>query len=239
MSSLQVRARAAAQVLVDDLTSPTLADADAHHLARVLRLRDGEDVVACDGSGGWRRCSWRTASGTVEAVGEIERDDEPAWLATVWLPALKGERSEWAVTKLTELGVDRIGLLVCDRAAVRLDDESAARVLARWARVAREATCQSRRTRLPELAGPSLAVDATALGAVRCDLDGEDATDDEAVALLVGPEGGWSDAERAASPTSVSLSDTVLRSETAAVAAGVTLTSRRRRWRHDAGSGAQ
>ena len=58
-SSLRSRADAAAQVLVGDLDDPALDDADAHHLGRVLRLRDGEQVVAFDGAGGWRLCAYR------------------------------------------------------------------------------------------------------------------------------------------------------------------------------------
>lgn len=229
MSSLLVRAAAAAQVLTHDLDGVGLDDADAHHLARALRLRDGEQVVACDGAGRWRLCAWRSTgrAGVLEPTGPIETEAVASSPTTVWLPALKGARAEWAVTKLTELGIDRIGLVVCDHSAVRLDAGSAARVLERWARVAREATCQSRRTRLPELLGPASVTEATDRGAVRCDL-GADDVDADCAALLVGPEGGWSDAERSVSPRAAGLGDTVLRTETAAVTAGVTLSSLQR-----------
>jgi 16S rRNA (uracil1498-N3)-methyltransferase len=237
VSSLLVRAGAAAQVLTEDLNELGLDAADVHHLARALRLRDGEQVVACDGAGQWRLCAWRPdgRGGVLEPTGPIETEPVPAWPTAVWLPALKGARAEWAVAKLTELGVDRIGLLACDHAAVRVDGDAAARALERWARVAREATCQSRRTRLPELLGPLTVAVAGDLGAVRCDLGADDSVDAEVAALLVGPEGGWSDAERSASPKAVGLGDTVLRTETAAVAAGITLSSLRRSRRHDHG----
>jgi RsmE family RNA methyltransferase len=64
--------------------------------------------------------------------------------------------------------------------------------------------------------------------AVRCDLDGDAEPDPTCHTLLVGPEGGWSDDERAARPQAIALADTVLRTETAAVAAAVTLMSFRR-----------
>ena len=222
MSRLRERADAAAQVLVEDLEHPEATESDAHHLRRVLRLRDGERVVACDGMGSWRLCAV-AAGGDLEVAGDIVVEPAPSAPVRVWLPAVKGERAEWAVAKLTELGVDEIGLLSCDRAVVRLDEETAARVLARWRRVARESSCQSRRARLPLIDGPATMAQAASLGARRCDLEG-DAPAGLAASLAVGPEGGWSDAERDAAPGAVGLARTVLRTETAAVAAGVVLT---------------
>ena len=58
-AAIAVRAAAAAQVFVDDPAHPVLSDEDAHHLGRVLRLRDGEEVVAADGRGRWARTVWR------------------------------------------------------------------------------------------------------------------------------------------------------------------------------------
>lgn len=224
MTGLRTRADASAQVLVDDLDAPRLSDDDAHHLRRVLRCRDGERVVAFDGAGSWRVCA--VAPGGLEAVGETVRDPEPTEPVAVWLPALKGERSEWAVQKLTELGVDEIGMLVCERAVVRLDDATAKRLQERWARVAREATCQSRRTRLPRITGPAGVADVRAHGVALCDLEGS-AEPGPFHALAVGPEGGWGRGEAPARTCAVSLAPTVLRTETAAVAAASLLTHRR------------
>jgi 16S rRNA (uracil1498-N3)-methyltransferase len=244
VSALLVRARAAAQVLVADLENLGLDDADVHHLGRVLRLRDGESVVACDGAGRWRLSTWRAGRdlrGVLEPASDIEVDDAPVPAVTVWLSPVKGERAEWAVAKLTELGVDAIGLLTCDHGVVKADHVGAERTLARWHRVVREATCQSRRTRLPSLLGPSAVATAVGLGAVRCDLDGAGGggVPDGVTALAVGPEGGWSATERALGGPTVSLADSVLRTETAAVVAGVTLTSRRRLLWRGACAGAQ
>ena len=136
----------------------------------------------------------------------------------VWLPALKGDRAEWAVAKLTELGVDELGLLTCARASVRPDAAALDRVLARWRRVAREASCQSRRTRLPVVVGPRTVAEVVAAGrrAVRPRRGprrrgGHDAPRRAARAAGARP----SDAPRAGA---VSLGATVLRTETAAVA---------------------
>jgi 16S rRNA (uracil1498-N3)-methyltransferase len=189
----------------------------------VLRLRDGERVVACDGAGSWRLCA--VAPSGLDVLGEVVTEPEPTEPVAVWLPALKGERSEWAVQKLTELGVDEIGLLYCERAVVRLDDATAARVRARWSRVAREATCQSRRTRLPKITGPAGVAESRARGVGLCDLEGT--ADAESNSLAVGPEGGWGRSEAPARTRAVSLAPTVLRAETAAVAAAALLTHRR------------
>ena len=198
----------------------------------MLRLRDGERVVACDGAGAWRLCAF--SRDRLEPLGDVVVEPARARAVSVWLPAVKGERAEWAVQKLTELGVDGIGLLACERASVRLDADRAARVLLRWRRVAREAACQSRRTRLPELSGPLDVGAVRALGAVQCDLDGELGADTPC-ALAIGPEGGWAESERPEPTEAVSLAETVLRTETAAVAAAVLLCASR----HAAGREAQ
>lgn len=226
MSDLRTRADAAAQVFVDDIDAPQLTEADSHHLVRVLRLRAGERVVAADGAGAWVLCELVPPAG-LRALAPPRTEAVEHAPVTVWLPAVKGERAEWGVAKLTELGVDEIGLLRCDRSAVRLDDEAVARVLARWRRVAVEASCQARRVRVPRIVGPAHVAEVAASGATRCDIDGV-AYDGMARSLAIGPEGGWSDAERGCGPAAVSLCDSVLRTETAAVTAGVLLVGARR-----------
>jgi len=222
---------------VDDLGTVAIDEPDRHHLVRVLRLRAGEKVVASDGRGSWRLCAM-IGDGSLEAASDVVTEPVATESVAVWLPALKGDRAEWAVAKLTELGVDEIGLLRCERATVRLQGAVVERVLSRWRRVAREAACQSRRTRLPELVGPLDVESAVALGAHRCDLEGESEAS-ASRALAVGPEGGWSEAERGTAAASVGLADGVLRSETAAVVAGAMLTASRRASPHAARAEAQ
>ena len=65
--AVAVRAAAASQVFVDDPGQPLLSDDDVHHLGRVLRLRDGEEVIAADGRGRWARALWR-GTATLEPV---------------------------------------------------------------------------------------------------------------------------------------------------------------------------
>jgi 16S rRNA (uracil1498-N3)-methyltransferase len=221
VTSLRARADAAAQVLVDDLAHLHVSESDRHHLVRVLRLRAGEVVVACDGRGSWQLCAI-DADGTLAPKGDVTVEASPSEPTSVWLPPLKGDRAEWAIAKLTELGIDVIGLLRCERTSVRLDPVTTERILARWRRVAREAACQSRRTWLPTIAGPLDVAAVLASGARTCDLEGT-APLRAPLALVVGPEGGWGESERRDPAECVGLAATVLRTETAAVVAAAAL----------------
>jgi 16S rRNA (uracil1498-N3)-methyltransferase len=223
----------AAHVFVDDLGAPVLSDDDRAHLVRSLRLRDGEAVTVSDGRGGRRPCRFVAADGTVTPDGDVERAPAPAPTITVALAIPKGDRLEWAVQKLTETGVDRIVLLHTDRSVVRWDgdDDRAARRLARLRRIAREAAMQSRRVWLPGVDGPVAFGDALTWPGV-CVADAGGAPPSlVSPTVLVGPEGGWSDDERAAVAAGgvarVSFGAYVLRVETAAVAATVLLAGLR------------
>jgi 16S rRNA (uracil1498-N3)-methyltransferase len=230
-------AGAAAQVFVDDLDAPAMTDADAHHLAHVLRLRPGEAVVAADGRGRWRRCVFTGAQPSpagestrlLDPDGEVVVVSAPAPAVTVGFVPVKGSRPDWVVQKLTEAGVDRIAVLGSARAVVRWEDGRQAKAIARLTRVAREASAQSRRAWLPEV----VAVRSAAPLAARLAPEplalahpGGGALGPATTAVAVGPEGGWSDDEVAAFPL-VGLGPTVLRAETAALAAGLLLCALR------------
>lgn len=219
-NGLQIRAAAAAQVFVENVVAPVLEDVDAHHLFRVRRLRDGEVVIAADGNGNWRTCV--VAGHLIEPTGEVCKEPAPSPRLEVAFAPVKGDRSEWAVAKLTELGVNSIIALVSDHAVVRWSAAAADKALERWRRVAKEAACQSRQVQLVEIKGP-LAL---------CDLEGRHCAlgvpggppiPSEITTILIGPEGGFSDAERDLGFAEVGLGEGVLRTETAAVAAGVLL----------------
>lgn len=215
---------AAAHAFVSDLAEPALDDEDHHHFERVLRLQPGQTVTVSDGAGGWRRCAWR-AAGRLEVIGPVEtlRWREPT--VTIAFALTKGERPEWVVQKLTELGVDRILPFRAGRSVVRWDEEKADAQRERWRRVARLAAMQSRRVRIPEVtgivafdrvvgdAGPAAALAAPAGGPVTLDRP----------TVVIGPEGGWEDQELACGLPTVGLGPTILRAETAALAAAVVL----------------
>jgi 16S rRNA (uracil1498-N3)-methyltransferase len=208
-------------VFVADLDRPVLDDHDRHHLAKALRLRPGDALTVSDGAGRWRPARFGPE---VEPDGAVVTVPTPGPPITVGLAPVKGQRPEWAVQKLTELGVDAIWLLVADRSVVRWEE---ARHADRLERVVREAAMQSRRCHLPEVrVGVTVAAAATSAGVALADPGGAPPSLSRPV-VLVGPEGGWSDAERTSAPWVVGLGPTILRAETAAVAAGTLLTALR------------
>jgi 16S rRNA (uracil1498-N3)-methyltransferase len=136
---------------------------------------------------------------------------------------VKGERPELIVQKLTEIGVDRIVPFTAARSVVRWDAEKTARQHERFQAIAREAAMQSRRTWLPLVEPLARFADVVGEpGAALADR-GHAPLDPATRLVLVGPEGGWSDDERAADVPFIGLGDTVLRAETAAIAAAVLL----------------
>ncbi len=217
-----VLVQAAAMVFVADLSAPGLSEADAHHLHDVLRLRPGESVIASDGRGGWIPCRLdgppgdrgRRASATavLEPTGPASTQSRLAPSVTVAFAPTKGDRPEWVVQKLTELGVDRIVPLRTKRSVVRWEGERGERAVERLRRVAKEASAQmeDRLGHRPWLARP---------GGGRPGLSRP--------TVAVGPEGGWDDEELARWGSGVGLGPTVLRAETAAVAAGTLLCALR------------
>jgi len=218
--------RAAAQVFVEDLEALELAEEDAHHLARVLRLRPGEPVVAADGAGSWRLGVFRAAGAPLEAAGPLSTEVRADPPVVVGFVPVKGDRPEWTVQKLTEVGVDRIVVLRSARAVVRWQGERAGPALERLRRVAREAAAQSRRAFLPEVEGIFDPVGlAGVLSPVALALaePGAPPPTRETTAVAVGPEGGWDPAELAAVPGHVGLGPGILRAETAALGAGILL----------------
>lgn len=213
-------------VLVESVDSPVLADDDRHHLERVLRVRLGDSLTVGDGAGRWRPCRFAPEP---EPTGEVRQVARPSPELAVAFALIKGGRPELVVQKLTELGVDRIVPFVADRSVVRWDAAKSARNTTRLQRVAREAVMQCRRAWVPTVEAPT-AMDELARrpGAVLADRGGGPITGDVRT-VIIGPEGGWSDEERAIGLPRVELSDAVLRAETAAIAAAVLLDENRKR----------
>jgi 16S rRNA (uracil1498-N3)-methyltransferase len=237
-AAITVRAAAAAQVFVDDPGAPVLADDDVHHLGRVLRLRAGEEVIAADGHGRWARTTWRggaelAAVGGAPGLGGdgvVQAESAALPALTVAFAPVKGERPEWVVQKLTELGIDRIVPLVSERSVVRWSGARGKATVERLRRVAREAAAQCRRVWLPEIADTVRFGELGTLGApgevVLAQLSGDRPTVRQHV-VAVGPEGGWSTDELASGLPTVGFGLSVLRAETAAVTAGALLASLR------------
>ncbi|HEX3793476.1 MAG TPA: RsmE family RNA methyltransferase [Acidimicrobiales bacterium] len=239
-AAVSVRAAAASQVFVEDPAQPLLAADDAHHLSRVLRLRAGEEVIAADGLGHWVRTRWTGAEGSAlepvsEAAGPggdgtVQFETPASPVLTVAFAPTKGERPEWVVQKLTELGVDRIVPLISDRSVVRWEGDRGTKAVERLRRVAREAAGQCRRVWLPTVTEVVRFDDLAGLAGpgqvVLAQLSGDRPRESHQV-VAVGPEGGWSTEELESGLPTVGFGLSVLRAETAAVTAGALMVSLR------------
>jgi 16S rRNA (uracil1498-N3)-methyltransferase len=208
------RVDALAQFRVADPAVPVLSREDEHHLRRVLRARDEEEVVVTDGRGAWAFA--RVGAAGLARIGDVSLDPAPAPTA-LYLPPLKGDRAEWAVAKATEVGVARVVPLLSGRVVARFTGETREKTLARWRRVAAEAAGQCRRTHDLVVEEPMAVADVPA-GVAVCDFDGS-ADWSEVREVAVGPEGGWAPGEWDDARRRLLLGPSVLRAETAAVLA--------------------
>ncbi len=221
-SSLDDLRRSATHVLLSE-GDELLLDADRipldddvqHHLDRVVRLRDGDVVSVTAGVGRWRLAVWRSDR-TLEAVGPVVASTIPSgFVLAVAMP--KGDRLDLIVQKATDLGVARIALLPAEHSVVRWRPERAPRQLQRLQRVADEATRQSRRVTRTVIEAPRPALEVIA-GAAVAEPGGVPIVGEEPM-VCVGPEGGWRDDELAVAGSTIGMGDTILRVETAAIAA--------------------
>jgi len=204
-----------AHVFVDNIASPALSVQDQHHLQKVLRLRAGEKVTCSDGVSLWRECVWN--GNRLEATGGVNSVTPPSVILTVAVAPVKGDRTDLVVEKLVEIGIDRIVLLEpMDHSVVRWSSDKVGHVMERYQRIARAASMQSRRISLPLIEGPinvaDLGTDQLAFAE-----PGSSGSWDHVRTLVIGPEGGFSAAEIAKAPATVSLGSGILRAETAAI----------------------
>ena len=220
--------------------SATLTGTQAVHLARVLRVRVGQefDIVA---GGIARRGVVESADAECVRFRLLEAiASEAALPLTCLLSVFKFDRYEWAIEKLTELGVATILPVLAQRTEKHLAQAAVARV-ERWRRIAREATQQARRTDVPEIADPVrleniatptpgtlqlLLSEVEEERTLWSALSGQNAP---AAQIAIGPIGGWTDAELQWFERNqwlpVSLGPRILRAETAAIATASVLAA--------------
>jgi 16S rRNA (uracil1498-N3)-methyltransferase len=211
-------------VFVDSLTELCVRSEDLAHLSKSLRMRSGDVLTASDGQGSWRHVRFG-ATDRLDATGEIITVAEPARETCVAFSLVKGQKPELVIQKLTELGLGRIVVLDADRSVVKWDDEKIDRAQHRWERIVREAAMQSHRVRLPKVEALIPALEWIGQAEVSIAHFGGGAVGSSDTSIAIGPEGGWSPEETAAAARTVSLGSTVLRAETAAIAAGTLLTA--------------
>ena len=216
-----------AHVFVDSVHAPVLNDEDAHHLSRVLRLRDGESVSCSDGQGSWVSCTWN--SGAIELSGDVVVVAPSLPLLTVAIAPVKGDRTDLVIEKVVEIGVDHIIVLSpVERSVVRWAANKVPQVMDRYSRIARAAAMQSRRVFLPTVSGPVSLSNVTGQGVAYAEPGGEPMSD-AVTTLVIGPEGGFSPAEVAGAPALVDLGPSILRAETAAIVGAARMVAHWRR----------
>jgi 16S rRNA (uracil1498-N3)-methyltransferase len=213
---------------------------NAAHLARVLRARVGQQFDISLGDRIRRGTVTSVTDTRVEFHLEEELPTARVTAISLYLAVFKFDRFEWAIEKCTELGVSRIVPVLARRTESHLAVSAAKRV-ERWRRIALEAAQQSRRLAPPEIPGPmklKLTFDESSpLRIVLAENEQQTTLRDlltaheeaNAAALAIGPEGGWTEEELATFDDAgwhrISLGPTILRAETAAIAATAITTA--------------
>lgn len=207
-----------------------LRQAQVYQLRHVLRLHDGDELAVFDGSG--KEWLARLQGETAELVRPIEGVVEPQTQLTLFQATIKPARLELVLQKGTELGITRFVPFAAER-SVRTAERRA-----RWQSIVAEAAEQSGRRIVPEIASvlsfDEAVAEATSRGVPFMPWEGADRPKLSAVhrhcrhlALIVGPEGGFTENEveraRARGAVTVTLGRRILRSETAAIVAAALL----------------
>jgi 16S rRNA (uracil1498-N3)-methyltransferase len=194
-----------------------LTGEEAHHAARVVRLRIGEHITIADGNGRVYDASVRSLDGDVAcAIEDVHDVAVPRPVITIHQALVKGDRMDDMIERSVEVGVRRIVPFEAERSIVRWDAAKRDKAYVRWNEIARAASKQSRSPWLttvdpvqdaPPREGFVLHEDATTR--LRDALPPEAP---EHLTLVVGPEGSFAPAELEGRCT-VSLGERILRSE--------------------------
>lgn len=207
----------------------------AQHVTRVLRMKPGAALIVFNGQGGEYAAtleSEQRGTATIKIGDFIVRDAESKLSVQLAQGISRGERMDYAIQKAVELGVAQIVPLFTEFCVVNMKEERAEKRLAHWQGIAISACEQCGRTRVPEILVPrslhewlaqtqaNLKLVFDPYGTQHLAQLSPPAGD---IALLIGPEGGLSDAETRAAIksgfTAVQLGPRMLRTETAPVAA--------------------
>ena len=210
---------------------------DAHHISRSLRMRVGEALTVCDGCGKDYLCTVAELSDSAVLLDVNDSSistAEPPYKITVYQALVKGDKFDTVIQKSVECGATEITPLVTSRCTVKLSESDTEKKRVRWQRIATEAAKQCGRGVIPTVE-PSVSFTSIAKIAERHDLvlfcyeNGthllrsaleEYGKTPASVAVIIGPEGGFSEEEAALAKESgavtVSLGRRILRTESAA-----------------------
>ena len=211
-----------------------LGDGDVHHLLHVMRAKKGDEIEAVADNRLYA-CIIDFLSPLVIKVNyEIPTDSELNEEITLFFALAKGEKIDFVVQKATELGVSKVVLLKTERCVVKFDDKNLSHKLERFEKIAKEASEQSHRLRIPEILGvvdiksiPNELLSDINLVAYEKEA-GKTASlisnikSGKSTSIMIGPEGGFSENEiklliEKYNFIPVSLGKRILRTETAAV----------------------
>lgn len=206
-----------------------------HYLASVLRMKPGMQLVLFNGSGLEYHGTINTLekkAGAFLVEKSVDPQTESRLVTTLAIGISRGERMDYVIQKSTELGVSTIQPLFTERCEVKLDDKRSSKRLEHWSKVSISACEQSGRVVLPTIEQPTslemwLASEQDYQARFLLDLNQErelaDISTPESVAMLIGPEGGLSENEKALAIgkgfIGLKLGSRTLRTETAPVAA--------------------
>lgn len=208
----------------------------SHHLRDVLRLRTGDIVEIFDGKGGGYsgEVDFQDTGIFVRGLSPIASVESGARVILA-AALIKSAKFEWILQKTTELGVHELMPLYTRRSEIEIPDSKIASRLQRWDRIVKEASKQCRRLSLPQIHEPRPFRDFLSMNCfASCARfllhektseywNPDPGTLSEGVVVCIGPEGGWHDSEveqaKAIGYQTFSLGPSVLRAETAAVAA--------------------
>lgn len=203
----------------------TITGEDAHHAARVMRMKPDDQLIACDGKGRSALAVVREATSQAihaEVLELLAPDSEPAWSITLAQSLPKGDKMELVIQKGTEIGAAGFIPFKSERMVVQYDEKKETKRLERWCKIAKEAAEQSHRHRIPVIkplhswrqllkliGGYDLALfcyeregadrHGSGIGDVvrqwKKELNGLTPVTAPSILLIVGPEGGFSERE--------------------------------------------
>ena len=230
-------------VFTQDLHLIKLSDLTWHHLANVLRIDRGDLIAVSDGKNLYqifqslhnlkatlnqnhkRKGGETDFSAYFAPVTKVQKAEKKKRETGIGLSLCKNDKMEWAIQKLTEVGVDHIWLILAARSQVKHSDPKPNYL--RLEKIIEEAASQARRLRMPtlhEVLTPQAAYEEMSrLGRVAMAEPGGKTFDNDLSCVMIGPEGGWTPEELLITDT-LELSSGILRVETAATVAGYLLS---------------
>ncbi len=213
---------------------------EAHHMTKVLRLKEGTKVGLFDGKGSKAEGIIRQINANkvvIELCNKRVSNTEPSVEVTLYQSLPKKDKFELIIQKATELGVTSIVPIITKRTIVNIEGEKAKKRLERWEKIAQEACKQSKRGLIPSICEPqsfSDIIDTINDKLILFPYEGENykgikqvlqekrSQEVFKIGIFIGPEGGWEKDEVAMAESKgaipVSLGPRILRTETASIA---------------------